>query len=364
MALSHHGVRGLRAYDPGHDLPRLRARHGVALIELGSNEAALPPSPAVLDALRVGADSVLRYPDPRGLELRQALATKHRLSVEQIMLGNGSHELLMLIAQAFVNPGEAVAYAEFGFAVFAIAAQAQAATAVKVPARSTHVEQPRGHDLAAFAARARGAKLVYLANPNNPTGTWFDQAELQALLDVLGTSTLVVVDEAYGEFHELAGGASAIALLDRYPQLLVTRSFSKCYGLAGLRCGALFADPRALQVIEPLRESFNVSALAQFAATAALADVAHTERVLSHTALWRDALKVDLRALGLSVADSRTNFLLVDLNRDATATEQALYQHGVIVRPMAGYGLGHCIRVTVGTPEQNRRLLGLLAEVL
>lgn len=361
-------IAGLRAYDPGHDLVAWRRRFAGELVELGSNETAIGPSPAALAAARDALASAYRYPDPLGGDLKRALATRFQVDSAQIVLGNGSHELLMQLAQAFVPQGAPVVYSQYGFAVFAIAAAAVGARARCVPALpDDHAQAPLGHDLATMAAACDAdTRLVYLANPNNPTGTWFELPALRQLLQSLPASTLVVVDEAYAEFQPDAAAASAVNLLAAHRNLVVTRTFSKAYALAGLRVGYAIGDAEAMAVLERLRESFNVNSVALAAAEAALADVAHLRKVLAHTASERERMTQALRVRGLRVWPSRTNFLLVGFGsaERGAQVEARLCGRGVIVRPMGGYGLGHCLRISLGSTDENERLLAALEDAL
>lgn len=360
-------VARLRAYDPGHDLPALRARFGVAgLAELGSNESPFGPSPGVLEALaRIDATALLRYPDPLGLGLRTALASVHGVAADEVVLGNGSHELLMLLGQCFAGPVDEVVFSEYGFAVFAIATAAVGATPVRVPALPRSAPMPRGHDLGALgAAVGPRTRLVYLANPNNPTGTTFTRADLAAFLERVPPGVPVVVDEAYAEYVDDPAIGSALELRQRFPNLVVTRTFSKAHGLAGVRVGYAIADRFVVDVLNRLRESFNVNAVALALAEAALGDPDHVVRVRESTRRDRQALAVALEALGLFVHPSSTNFVLVDFDRDAAPIEASLLARGVVVRPMGGYGLPTCLRINTGTPVDHARLLSALAEAL
>ncbi len=360
--LANATTRVLRAYDPGHDLPSLRARFGELLAELGSNETVLGPSPRALSAMTDALPDVFRYPDPQGSALKRALAEHWHVESSRIALGNGSHELLMLLAQCFADAATSVVFSQFGFAVFPIATAAVGAIPVRVDALAAdHPSAPLGHDLVALAAAVReDTRLVYLANPNNPTGTWFDDAELEGFLASVPLSTLVIVDEAYQEYVDAPGTGSAIRLLDRHPNLVVTRTFSKAHALAGLRVGYLLADASVVDVLERLRESFNVNALAQVAAIAGLADSGHMENVLRWTRDERDWLGDALESRGYRVLPSQTNFVLVVLDEDAEPLEQHLFNRGIIVRPMGGYGLSQCLRISLGTRAENERLLAAL----
>jgi histidinol-phosphate aminotransferase len=361
-ALANFATRRLAAYDPGHDLPALRKRFGAVLAELGSNENPLGPSPAALAAIQAALPEVLRYPDPKGGALKAALAARLRVDPAQITLGNGSHELLMLIAQCFADANASIVFSEFGFAVFPIATAASGAQAIRVPALpNDHPAMPLGHDLEAMAKAVRAdTRIVYLANPNNPTGTWFDDEALARFLDRVPLTTLVVVDEAYHEFVDAPGLSGALQFLPRFPNLVVSRTFSKAHALAGLRVGYTISSPEVAAVLERLRESFNVNGLALAAAEAALGDQAHVARAKAWNHAEREWLADRLRARGLRVLPSQTNFVLVDFARDAASIESALFERGVIARPMGGYGLPRCLRISIGSRGENERLLEVL----
>ncbi|HEY6942224.1 histidinol-phosphate transaminase [Dokdonella sp.] len=360
--LANPATAALRAYDPGHDLPALRQRFGATIAELGSNENPLGPSPRALEAMRAALAESWRYPDPRGAALKAALAQHLGVAVERIALGNGSHELLMLLAQCFADPAHSIVFSQYGFAVFAIATAAAGARAIGVRALPRdHAQAPCGHDLGAIADAVRDdTRIVYLANPNNPTGTWFDDASLERFLRRVPGSVVVVVDEAYHEYVDAPGLGSALAFADRYPNLVVTRTFSKAYALAGLRVGYLVAHASVVAVLERLRESFNVNSIALAGAEAALADREHLARVRAFNRDERAWLLDALAARGYATLPSQANFLLVDLGRDATPFERRLFERGVIVRPMGGYGLAHAVRVSVGCRAANQRLLDAL----
>jgi len=360
-ALAQPGVRGLRAYDPGHDLVALRRQAGPGLVELGSNENPDGPSPAARAAAQAALAGLHRYPDPLGGDLKRALAQRHGVETRQLLLGNGSHELLMQLAQVFAGPEAEVVAPQYGFAVFALAAQAAGAPLRTVPALPADAAMPRGHDLEAIA-RAIGprTRLVYLANPNNPTGTWFGATALDHFLAQVPREAIVVVDEAYAELATAPDHASALDRLARHPNLVVTRTFSKAYALAGLRVGYAIAHPGLVAVMERVRESFNVNAVALAAAEAALGDVAHLEASVARNDAARARLTEDLRARGWAVAPSQTNFVLVEFGPGTPAIEAALLAAGVVARPMAGYGLPQCLRLTVGNADENARLLAAL----
>lgn len=360
-------IRALTAYDPGHDIPALRLRFADrgGLLELGSNENAYGPSPSARAAAQAALAQLHRYPDPAGKALKAAIARLHGVREEQVLLGNGSHELLMQLAQVFSAPGEDIVASRYCFAVYPIAAQAAGARLVLAEAFGEQAGMPLGHDLEALAAAVTPAtKLVFFANPNNPTGTWFDTEALADFLAKIPPEVLVVADEAYIEYATDPALSSAMALRTCFPNLVVARTFSKAYGLAGLRAGYLVADASVVRAMEPVRESFNLNAMALAAAEAALADSAHLDAVRRGNAAERARLATALRNLGLAVLPSQTNFLLVRFGSGTAALEQALFARGVILRPMTGYGLGQYLRVTVAAPAENERLLAALREVL
>jgi len=362
-SLARPGIRTLRAYDPGHDLVALR-RRCEALTELGSNENPYGASPAARAAMLDVMHDLHRYPDPLGGDLKRALAARHGIEVDQVLLGNGSHELLMQLAQVFAGPGDEVLASQFGFAVYALAAQAAGATLRLAPALPRDHAMARGHDLDAIAAAITPAtRLVYLANPNNPTGTWFAATTFAAFLARIPADVLVVVDEAYAEFVDAADYASALSLLALHPNLVVTRTFSKAYALAGLRVGYAVADPGLVAVMERVRESFNVNMVGLAAAQAALDDDAHLAASLAGNAVQRADLAAALRQRGWFVHPSQANFLLVEFGAGTPVVEAALLAREVVVRPMAGYGLPQCLRITVGDAGENQRLLAALDDM-
>lgn len=364
--LARPGVRELRAYDPGHDLVSLRRRFAEAqLVELGSNENPYGASPRARQAIVDALAGIHVYPDPLGGDLKRALAAMHRVEPSHLLLGNGSHELLMQFAQVFCGPGDEVVASKFCFAVYALASQAAGASFRPAPALPRGHAMQHGHDLVELRASIGPlTKLVYLANPNNPTGTWFAGNDFAAFMASLPANVIVVVDEAYAEFADAADYASALPLVAQHPNLVVTRTFSKAYALAGLRVGFAVADPGLIAVMERVRESFNVNALGLAAAEAALADAGHLRASIAGNAAQRGSLSAELRDRGLHVLPSQTNFLLVEFGDRASRVEAGLVSRGVVLRPMGGYGLGEYLRITVGTAAENERLLKALDEVL
>jgi histidinol-phosphate aminotransferase len=366
QALAQAGIQGLRAYDPGHDIVALRKKHAEQFfVELGSNENTYGPSPRVREVLLDNLHALHRYPDPSGADLKKAIAVKHELSPDSIMLGNGSHELLMMIAQVFAGPGSQVLASQYGFAVYALAAQAAGAELVIAKALSDEAEQSRGHDLQVFLSAINPTtRLIYLANPNNPTGTWFTSAAFAEFMSKVPSHVLVVVDEAYLEFVNDTLLQSAFALLNAYSNLIVARTFSKAYGLAGLRVGYLVAHRECIAVMERVRESFNVNLLGLAASEAAIDDEAHLSWVIEKNAEERAWLSAQLKQLGLKCGPSQTNFILLDFGKDSADIELRCVANAVVLRPMRGYGLPNCLRITVGNRDENRQLIKILTEVM
>jgi histidinol-phosphate aminotransferase len=366
QALAQAGIQRLRAYDPGHDIVALRKKYSDRFfVELGSNENTYGPSPRAREVILDNLHALHRYPDPLGADLKKAVAAKHSLRVGQLLLGNGSHELLMMIAQVFSGPGTQVIASRYGFAVYALAAQAAGAELVTANALSSDDAQSRGHDLNALAAVINEkTRLIYLANPNNPTGTWFSSEAFANFMTRVPGNVLVVVDEAYLEFVTAPELQSALAGLEKYPNLIVARTFSKAFGLAGLRVGYIAAHPDCVAVMERVRESFNVNLLGLAASEAALADDAHLQWVVEKNAAERTWLIRQFEQRGLKCGPSQTNFILVDFLKDSADIEARCVSRAVVLRPMRGYGLPDCLRITVGNRDENRKLLEILDEVL
>ena len=356
------GVGKLKPYQPGKPIAEVVHELGLAktnIIKLASNENPLGPSALVLAAIRAESTGLTHYPDGSGHQLKQALANKFGIDPNTITLGNGSNDVLDLIVRAWVAVNDEVIFSEYGFAIYPIATLAANGKPVQIPAKDY------GHDLSAMAAAITDqTRIIFLANPNNPTGTWFDRQALQNFLDVVPERVLVVLDEAYCEYVEHKDYPDGLMLLSNYPNLIITRTFSKIYGLAGLRLGFSVSSSAIASVLNRVRQPFNVNSLALVAAVAALTDVDYVtqSRLVNRTGLQQ--LADGLEKLGLSYIPSIGNFLCFDTGRDAESVYQALLQQGVIVRPLAGYGLSQHLRVSVGTAGQNQIFLEALARVL
>ena len=354
-------IRSLGRYVPGKPVGELAREFGLTasnIVKLASNENPRGPSPAVRAAIAAATDEVCRYPDGDAFELKAALSARLRVSPFQLVLGNGSNDVLELVTQAFLRPGDHAVYARHAFVVYPLATQARGATGIEVPARDY------GHDLAAMrSAITPQTRIVFIANPNNPTGTWIASEPLRAFIASVPANVLVVLDEAYNEYLESGERAESAAWIAEHPNLIISRTFSKAYGLAALRVGYGVMDAKVADMMNRVRQPFNVNALAQAAAVAALADTGYVDESRALNSAGMHQLREGLRALGLTYVPSHANFLLVRVG-DGAAIYQRLLEQGVIVRPVAGYGLPEFLRVTVGLPAENRRFLDAMAAVL
>lgn len=355
------GVRRLRPYQPGKPISELERELGIrAAVKLASNENPLGAGPEAREAMQAALADVARYPDGNGFHLKAALARHLEVDPACITLGNGSNDVLELVARAFVTPADAVVYSQHAFAVYPIVTQAIGAKAVVTPAKSW------GHDLEAMGAAVdEDTRLVFVANPNNPTGTWVDAAALERFVTALPHDTLVVVDEAYFEYLE--GDPrypNCVPWVARFPNLIVTRTFSKVHGLAGLRVGYAVSSPDVADILNRVRQPFNVNSIALAAAEAALGDTEHVARSVEVNRNGMRQLTETLERMGVPYIPSAGNFVTVDVGRPAGEVYEALLAEGVIVRPVEAYGLPTHLRVSVGLERENRRFLAVLAKVL
>ena len=353
-------IAGLTPYKPGKPVDELTRELGITdVIKLASNENPRGPGEAVLSAIRGASGNLSRYPDGNGFALKQALARKLGVGIENVTLGNGSNDVLDLAARMAIAPGASGIIADHAFVVYSLAVTIAGGRVIKTPARNF------GADLdAMLAAVTPDTAIVFLANPNNPTGTWVPEVELVRLLDALPSHVWMVLDEAYFEYVDAPGYPDGVALLARYPNLIVTRTFSKIHGLAALRVGYALSSPEAADLMNRVRQPFNVNALGLAAAVAALGD---QDYVMQSRALNRDglaAMAAGLERLGLRYIPSAGNFIAFEPGRDGLAVYQALLREGVIVRPIAEYGLPDHLRVTVGLPSETARFLAALERVL
>lgn len=365
-SLAAPGVRDLAPYIPGKPPEALERELGVKnSIKLASNENPLGPGPRAKAAFASALAGVGLYPDGSGHALRTKLAQKHGLELDQVTLGNGSNDILVLLAEAFLTPGLEAVHSRYAFAVYPGAIQASGATARVAVAHAPDHAMPLGHDPATLkAAIGPLTRMVFLANPNNPTGTWLAEAELDGLLRAIPPEVIVVLDEAYHEYSASLGVPDGTQWLARHPNLVITRTFSKAYGLAGLRVGYALSHADVADLLNRVRQPFNVSVPGLAVAAAALDDREHLEATLTLNRAGVAQLRTGLAALGLHVPASAGNFVLADLGQPATAINDALLRQGVIVRPLANYGLLNHLRITTGTAAQNARLLAAMPSAL
>jgi histidinol-phosphate aminotransferase len=360
------GVVGLQPYVPGKPTDELQRELGVFdSIKLASNENPSGPPDGAIQAMRAALTDVALYPDGAGHYLKQDLAARLSVDPAQITLGNGSNDVLVMLAETFLTPTTEAIYDQFSFVVYRLAVQAAGAVAKVAASYRLDHDQPLGHDLGAFGdLMDQRTRLVYIANPNNPTGSWIRSAELRNFLERVSADVVVVVDEAYGEYVSEPDYPDTLSWLATYPNLVVTRTFSKIYGLAGLRIGYAVSHPSVAELLNRVRQPFNVSSLGQVAARAALKDHAFVTRSREINQKGLQQLTAGLQALGISTLPSIGNFVLANMGGPARQHYEALLRVGVIVRPVENYGLTDYLRITVGLPEQNQRLIDNLREIV
>ena len=364
--LASKAVLGLSPYVPGKPISELQRAYGLQdIVKLASNENPWGPSPLALQAMQRALDEVWLYPDGSAHELKLALATALAVSPAQLTLGNGSNELLLLLAEAFLTAAHSAVCSQYGFAIYPLVIRATGARCIEAPALPAGELMHYGHDLKAMqGAIASDTQLVFIANPNNPTGTWVDRDALRAFIAAAPAHTLVVLDEAYYEYARYAGCEGSLAWLPEFPNLVILRTLSKGYGLAGMRIGYAISHPEVADALNRIRPAFNVSNVAQAGAIAALGDTAHVRDVAVRTIAERERVQATLTAAGIRFLPSAANFLLVEIGVRALEVYEQLLRGGIIVRPTVGYGLAQHLRISIGLPEQNDRLLALLTRLM
>lgn len=360
LSLANNGVQKLSPYQTGKPIDELKRELGLDdIVKLASNENPLGCSPLAVEAIKSELTQIGRYPDGNGFNLKYAILQKFGFDLNRITLGNGSNDILELVARAFIAEGQSAVYSQHAFAVYPLAVQAVGGVGIEVPAKNY------GHDLQAMAqAITANTKVVFIANPNNPTGTWFGRAEFEQFMAQVPDSVLVVLDEAYVEYVTDADFINGFDYVNQYPNLLVSRTFSKAYGLASLRVGYAIASPDVTNILNRVRQPFNVNSFALAAAVASLQDEAFVgqSRALNNAGMTQ--LEAGLTALGLAYIPSKANFIAFDTARPCVPVFNALLQQGVIVRPVANYGLPTYLRVSIGLESENARFLEALKQVL
>jgi histidinol-phosphate aminotransferase len=358
-------VRAIAPYQAGKPIAEVAREFGLdesRVIKLASNENPLGMPESARLAMQQAFAELGRYPDANGFELKAAISAKYGVPQDWITLGNGSNDILELAAHAFVQPRQSVVFAQYGFLVYGLATQAVGARAIEVAARDF------GHDLTAMlAAIADDTRLIYIANPNNPTGTFLPAAQLEAFLQAVPQHVVVVLDEAYNEYLAADVQYESTDWVRSYPNLIVSRTMSKAYGLAGLRVGFAIAQPGVTDLLNRIRQPFNVNSLAQAAAIAALNDSAFLQKSAENNAQGYTQLIAAFDQLGLQYVPSFGNFVLVKVGDDNGAGARvnlALLKQGIIVRPVANYGLPQWLRISIGLPEENAAFIAALTAIL
>ena len=359
LKLATPGVAGLQPYHPGKPAEELERELGLTnIVKLASNENPLGASKQVREVLKQTQD-ISRYPDGNGHILKAALVKQHGVTVEQITLGNGSNDVLELIARAVITPEHEVIFSEHAFAVYPLIVQAIDARSVITPALAW------GHDSEAMAAAtSENTRLLFVANPNNPTGTWLQKDELRKLVEAVPENVIVVVDEAYFEYVGEPDYPNCIKWLNDFPNLVVTRTFSKAHGLAGLRIGYAISHPDLADLMNRVRQPFNVNSLALLAGETALMDSDHIEQSYKLNQSGLQQLADSFENLGLHYIPSVANFICVDLQQPGIEVFNKLLQEGVIVRPIDIYGMPNHLRITIGLAEENEKFIKALTKVL
>jgi histidinol-phosphate aminotransferase len=354
-------IRAIAPYQPGKPISELAREMGLeegSIVKLASNENPLGVSPRAMAAMQAELANIARYPDGNGFVLKDAICRKFGVSHAQIVLGNGSNDVLELAARAFLAPGLDAVFSEHAFAVYPLVTQATGAAGIAASAKDY------GHDLAAMrSAITPNTRLVFIANPNNPTGTWLAKSELLDFLRAVPPHALVVLDEAYDEYLPDDKKSEAISWLAEFPNLIVTRTLSKAYGLAGLRVGFALASPAVADIINRVRQPFNVNSMALAAAAAALGDDDFVSRSRELNTAGMQQITQGLSRLGLNFIASFGNFVSFHAG-DAARVYQNLLRRGVIVRPVASYDMPGYLRVSIGLESENARFLDALDEVL
>ncbi len=354
-------IRDLVPYPPGKPMEELERQYGVKNpIKLASNENSLGPSPEAVERCRKSLARLNRYPDGSGYYLKESLGRVFGVGQENIVLGNGSNELIDFLCRVFIRRGRNAISSRPSFLVYNKMVQVTGGENIIVPLRGST------HDLEGICrAVTPETRLIFLDNPNNPMGTVIRKADFDAFLSKLPGHLLVVLDEAYGEFvHAGTDTPRGMEYLERDPRVVTLRTFSKAYGLAGLRVGYGIMDSRICQLLERVRQPFNVNLPAQEAACGALEDKSHLEKTLENNWAEMKRLTKELEEMGCRPFKSHTNFMLMDTFRDAGEVHEAMLRKGVIIRAMGAYGFPSCIRITIGTPEENQRFLSAFSQVL
>jgi histidinol-phosphate aminotransferase len=367
LELATTGVQNLTPYQPGKPVEELERELGISnSIKLASNENPLGPSRLALAAIEKNAPSINYYPDGGGYVLSEKIAEKHQVDASNITLGNGSNDILELVTRAFLTPQHSAVFSEYSFAVYPIVVQAVGAKAHVAKAfPENHDSMPLGHDPDALLAQIdETTRIVFIANPNNPTGTWLTPEALENLFDSIAEDVIIVLDLAYTEYLDEDNRPPLKQWLDKFPNLVVTQTFSKVYALAGLRIGYSISNPEIADILNRVRQPFNTNLLAQAAAIASLQDDEHVAQSVSMNNAGKAFLQQAFETMGLDYLPTMGNFISVNVRQDGMSLYQKLLEQGVIVRPVANYDMPEYLRVTIGTQPQNERFIETLKKCL
>ncbi|HGO5854800.1 TPA: histidinol-phosphate transaminase [Mannheimia haemolytica] len=358
--IANEGVKSLSPYQAGKPIEELERELGIQnIIKLASNENPFGFPESAKKAILNQLDDLTRYPDSNGFELKTTIAQKFGVQANQITLGNGSNDLLELFAHTFAAEQDEIIYSQYAFIVYPLVTKAINAVAREIPAKNW------GHDLDAFlAAITEKTKLIFIANPNNPTGNFLTQAEIEGFLAKVPANVIVVLDEAYTEFTAPQERVDSFGLSAKYPNLIVSRSLSKAYGLAGLRIGYAVSNPEIADLLNRVRQPFNCNSLALASAIAVMNDDEFVKKVAENNRLEMARYEAFCQANGLKYIPSKGNFITIDFKRPAAPIYEALLREGVIVRPIAGYGMPNHLRISIGLPQENERFFTALLKVL
>lgn len=353
-------ILNVKPYIPGKPIDEVKRELGLKeVIKLASNENPFGPSPKVLSAIRKESLSLNRYPDGDCFYLRQALAKKLKVDLRQLIFGNGSDELIVMAIRAFVNEGDEVVIAKPSFLIYDIASQIAGANIKALPLKGFR------YDLEGMQrAISEKTKIIFLGNPDNPAGTFFDHKTLKTFIQSVRSDILIFIDEAYYEYVEEKSYADSLSLVSEFKNVFITRTFSKMYGLAGLRIGYGIGQEEVVDLLNRVREPFNINSLAQVAALACLNDSAYYRKIAKAIRSERQFLYKNLKRLKLHYEESYTNFILIRIQSDSTDLTKQLMKKGVIVRDMSHWGLSNYIRVTIGAPQENKRFIKVLEDLL
>lgn len=353
-------IENIKPYVPGKPIEEVERELNITgVVKLASNENPLGPSAKALEAINRYSKDISLYPDQNCFELTASLAKRLEMAPENIVIGNGSDEVMLLIAIAYISAGDEVILSQNTFSTYETVSSFMEASIKKVNLNNFT------YDLKAMAkAISAKTKLIWICNPNNPTGTMNTKKELDALISKVGPNTMVVIDEAYGDYVESADYPDSLEYVRAGKNVIVLRTFSKIFGLAGLRVGYGMARPGTIKFLRLVRMPFSVNRLAQLAATAGLADSGHVEKSRKNNSEGKKYLYAELDRLGVSYVKTEANFIFIDLKSDADMVFMELMRRGVIVRPLSSFGMPRAIRVTVGTPEQNSRFIQAFSEAI